>query len=184
MLNIKKRNSSFVLLGAFLTSLLLAACSHQSLKTKTESVTKTEKPNYLFVQSIYAGKFNGKELSLDKISAQTLYFSDRPARKVGHIPTAHFMKLWSEGSDSFKSDPPNATLSITTKDKIANAVIELMNPRLKGTKFVYDVKVIEGVIPKKFESASLFIDAASADIVMTGGGPGQSSTPFDFGLGN
>lgn len=176
MLNIKKRLCSL----AFFSSFLLVACSHQS--PKTETVAKAEKVNYLFVQSVYEGNFNGKELSLDKISAQTLYFSDRPARKVGHIPTTQFIKLWNEGSNSFKADPPNATLTITTKDKIVNAVIELMNPRLKGTKLVYDVKIIEGTIPKKFESASLFIDSSSASIVMTGGGPGPSGTPFGFNL--
>ncbi len=57
-------------------------------------------------------RINQRLLRLKTINPATLLFSDRPDRVTGHEPTKDFVDDWDEGDDSFKSNPPNATLSI------------------------------------------------------------------------
>jgi hypothetical protein len=52
-------------------------------------------------------------ITLVGVSPSTLFFTDRPVRMAGHYHTREeFLKLWSEGPDSFAKNPPNATLSV------------------------------------------------------------------------
>ena len=51
-------------------------------------------------------------LTLKGVSPTTLFFSDRPVRMAGHFNKEDYLKLWTDGKDSFDADPPNATLSV------------------------------------------------------------------------
>jgi hypothetical protein len=132
---------------------------------------------YLFVQTAQTGAYADGVLTLDGVPEQTVFFSDRPARKAGHLSTKKFLEVWKEGSNSFQQDPPNATLSILNGERVTTAVLELRNPLQTGNQLQYTVTVLEGMPPASFGAASLFLD-----IVMTGGGPGPQSSPFEFPL--
>jgi hypothetical protein len=100
-------------------------------------------------------------LTLVGVSPSTLFFTDRPVRMAGHYHTREeFLKLWSEGPDSFAKSPPNATLSVVEPGQadLQNAVVNIRNPRMKGNDLTYDYKLIEGTLPKKANAAVLFID--------------------------
>ncbi len=75
------------------------------------------------------------------------------------IWVSEFVELWDKGVDSFKADPPNATLSVLTKDGDINAVVELKSVEQKSGSVVFKVAVLEGTIPGHFKAASIFIDA-------------------------
>ena len=64
-------------------------------------------------------------LSLEGSLGDTVYFSDRPARRVGLIPTAVLL----EQLGFTPADPPNAALVAQTADGEDILVVELMNPR-------------------------------------------------------
>jgi hypothetical protein len=117
--------------------------------------------DFLFVQnakSMAYDKATGK-LTLKGISPVTVFFTDRPERIAGNMPTRVFVPFWSEGKDSFAKDNPNANLSILEKDKaVADIVVTLRNPVLKGEDLSYDVKILEGNMPPKGGPVSLFID--------------------------
>ncbi len=75
------------------------------------------------------------------------------------MPTRIFVPFWSEGKDSFSKDNPNANLSILEKDTaVADIVVTLGKPVLKGEDLTYDVKILEGNMPAKGGPVSLFID--------------------------
>ena len=113
----------------------------------------------LFVQSASDASVADGKLTLKGISPTTLFFSDRPERIAGHLATDEMIPLWSEGTDSFTKDPPNATLSSFTGDgKVVNVVLELKNPKLVGDTMTYDVRVLQGKAPQTAEASSLFID--------------------------
>ncbi|WP_255142013.1 hypothetical protein [Synechococcus sp. EJ6-Ellesmere] len=86
----------------------------------------------------------------------------RPSRQDGgHCHTKEeFLKLWFEGPESFSRNPPNATLSILEPGKpdLLNVVVQLRNPRLNGNNLLYDIKLVEGVLPASGDAAVLFID--------------------------
>jgi hypothetical protein len=122
-----------------------------------------QKVELLFVQNstgIQYDKARGT-LRLKNIARSTLFFTDRPVRMAGHYHTRdEFLKLWSEGPDSFAKNPPNATLSMLEVGQadLQNAVINLKNPRLQGKDLIYDITIIEGTVPQAAGDAVLFID--------------------------
>ena len=132
---------------------------------KTASAQATKEPakeaDFLFVQnanSMTFDKANGK-LTLKGISPVTIFFTDRPERIAGNMPTRMFVPFWSDGKDSFLKDAPNANLSILEKDRtVADIVVTLRNPVLIGEDLAYDVKILEGDMPAKGGPVSLFID--------------------------
>ena len=79
-------------------------------------------------------------------------------RALSDRPTSKFVPLWSQGTDSFLKDNPNATLSVFHGDKVSNLVVELSNPRLSGNDLSYDIKVLEGTLLARGGACALFID--------------------------
>jgi hypothetical protein len=103
-----------------------------------------------------------KTLRLVRVSQQTLYFSDRPARIAGHFKMADYLKEWTAkaGQDNFGANPPNATLSVYEPGQRDNtlAVVEITQPRIEGADLVYNYKLIDGKLPAGGGPTSLFID--------------------------
>ena len=81
------------------------------------AINDSKNPAYLLVISGTSGSLVGNTLTLNGVS-NVIYFSDRPNRVAGHMSIAKFTEAWSQGADSFKKDPPNATLSVLTKTGI------------------------------------------------------------------
>jgi hypothetical protein len=75
---------------------------------------------------------------------------------VDHVRNDLFLKKWTEGSNSFKSDPPNAVLSIfNDHSPPMSAVVVLHNARLEGNNLAYDVQRLKGDLPAKGIEATL-----------------------------
>ena len=112
----------------------------------------------LYAQTAGGMAYEDGRLTLDGIGATTLYFSDRPQRITGHIPTEEFFDTWGEGDDSFADDPPNAVLSTFTEDEINDVVVVLSEPALDGDQMSYSVDILDGEMPVSGGASSLFID--------------------------
>ncbi len=157
-------NRREVLLGLGASALLAP-----SLRAGQEPDTDEKIVEYLFVQSAPTVTLKNGVLTLRGVNGSTLYFSDRPDRIVGHVPTTEFVAHWGEGADSFKADPPNAALSIVGGKEPKQFVVELKAPRLKGGNLIYDVKVLDGDKTATGGECSLFIDVI-----------GRPLTPLSF----
>lgn len=115
----------------------------------------------LFVQT--AGGLTsqgGQTITLHDLSPSTIYFADRPQREVGHMSSQRFVDLWSEGENSFETDPPNAVLSFAepgdrTPEEI---VVTIRNPNIDGDSLTYEVTVLDGTLPASTGPCALFID--------------------------
>lgn len=114
----------------------------------------------LFVQTAERVSLKRGRLILEGVGPVTLFFSDRPQRMVGHVPTEAFIAKWGAGGDdSFAADPPNATLSVLEADEPKEIVVVLKNPRLGDGELVYDVDVLgDGPDFAEGGASSLFID--------------------------
>ncbi len=119
-------------------------------------------PQFLFVQTAQNVAFKDGTLTLENAAPTTVFFSDRPERVTGHLRNDLFMKLWTEGKNSFKSDPPNASLSVFDAKGAQTAVVELRNPRVEGKNIVYKARALRGTIPEKGAASALFIDGDGA----------------------
>ncbi len=124
-------------------------------------IDDSKNTSYLFVLSATSGSLKGDTLTLNGVP-NVIYFSDRPARKAGHLSLEKFVESWDKGSDSFKADPPNASLSVLNKEGANNVVVELLSVEQKSGSVVFNVAVLEGITPDSFKTSSLFIDDENA----------------------
>lgn len=118
------------------------------------------KADFLFVQTSTGAAWDPDQnrLTLTGVSPVTLFFTDRPERIAGDMNTDRFVPFWSEGKDSFLSDPPNADLSVIEDGVLKQTVVELRDPVLEGGDLHYTVRIIDGELPEIGGPASLFID--------------------------
>ncbi len=121
--------------------------------------TAPKKVNLLFVQTAQSVELKDNQMILKGVGPNTIFFSDRPERIVGHILTAHAIPKWSQGEDSFAADPPNAVLSVFSQNKTHDMVVELRNPVLKDDVLTYDIKVLHGKMIASGGPCTLFIDS-------------------------
>src|SRR4051812_6055446 len=115
----------------------------------------------LIVMNASGASLVGGNLTLTGVAPNAIVFADRPVRSAGHALTAHLIEEWNRGSDSFAKDPPNATVSVFTRDgaRIRDAVVVLKNPVLQGDRLAFDVEVLAGNLAGADGPASVFIDA-------------------------
>jgi hypothetical protein len=114
----------------------------------------------LAVLNAKGASLQGNKLTLTGVSPNSIVFADRPVRAAGHVLTAHFIKEWDVGVDSFAKDPPNATISVLSGDgaTVKDAVVVLKAPKLEGDSLSFEVSVLEGDLTDATGAAALFID--------------------------
>ncbi len=114
----------------------------------------------LFVQDAKAMVFDGSRLTLKEANPNIIFFCDRPVRTAGHMTRDAFMKLVTEGENSFADNPPNAAVSIVgAKDEVTEVVVTLSKrPLVSGNDMVFPIKVIDGELPNAGETVIMFID--------------------------
>jgi hypothetical protein len=151
-MTMERRN---VLVGLGLAALVTPVAVRSAKAAKDEAKDEVE---YLFVQSAQGASLADGVLKLSGINLSTLYFSDRPERIVGHVTTEDFVAHWADGNDSFKSNPPNATLSVLNEKQAQLVVVVLEKPRLEAGSLLYDVDVLDGDETVEGGACSLFID--------------------------
>jgi len=122
-------------------------------------INEVDAPKFLYALSAKSGTFENSRLTLKDVPL-VVYFSDRPARLSGMLSIEVFAQGWDKGSDNFRNDSPNATLSILGKDGANNIVVELSNPdvKVKEGSISFKVRVLQGEMPKSFGNSTLFID--------------------------
>lgn len=112
---------------------------------------------FLFVQSAMQGSYDGTQLTL-KQTPDTFYFSERPSRIYGHLTNQKFVEQFNANQpNSFRNDPPNAILSFSGTEAIAEVVLEEV-ASFTDSEIVYKVSVVTGTVPKTFTKSTLFID--------------------------
>ncbi len=149
---------------AHLLVILAAAVVLSVAALATTSALAAEAPQLMFVQSADDLKVDPAKSTfrLVKVNQQTMYFSDRPQRIVGHIKMADYLQEWTTkaGKDNFGADSPNATLSVFEPGKPENTivVVTLTHPVVDGADLVYSYKVLNGTMPANGGPTALFID--------------------------
>ena len=115
----------------------------------------------LFIQTGSAFSAKDGEITLHGLAVATVYFTDRPRREAGHMPSERFLELWDGPSASFTVEPPHAVLSFLDEpaEALTDVVVVLHEPRLSDGDLTYRVDVLNGTLPATGGPCSLFIDA-------------------------
>ena len=100
-----------------------------------QSAQESGRIDALFVQNSSAFSSHDDEITLHGVADATVYFSDRPRREAGHMPSARFLELWDDDTTSFAVEPPHAVLSFLDEpaEALADVVVVLHEPRLDDT---------------------------------------------------
>src|SRR3954447_24591961 len=124
----------------------------------------------LFVLNSRGATLQGDTLTLTGVVPHSIIFADRPVRSAGHQLTSDIIADWGAGDDSFTKNPPNATISVFSKDgSVKDAVVVMKSPKLEGDKLTFNVQLLEGDLAGGDGGAALFIDII-----------GRPMTPMSF----
>jgi hypothetical protein len=159
------------------TIALASRAAEANAQTPVATPSTENEISLLFVQSFESGTFTPAagqtgqyRLAIQHTIGHTVFFSDRPERVAGMMPTADFLQ-----SMSFDT-PPNAAfvVQLSSGDE-AIAVLELSSPNFDPTErtLTYLARLLPGsesidldqrpltaeTLPDTFASASMFIDA-------------------------
>ena len=93
-------------------AVVLLSYAPPSATAQSSSTTQSKAPQVQFVQVAKNVAFKDGVLTLGDVSPMTTFFSDRPERLTGQVRNDLFAKLWNEGKNGFKNDPPNAALTV------------------------------------------------------------------------
>jgi hypothetical protein len=144
------------------------APASQAVKTiGATSAPKSEVFPSLIVLNSRGATLQGDVLILTGVAPNSIVFADRPVRAAAHAITADIIAEWGMATPgaqtadnaSFAKDPPNATVSVFSKDgSVKDAVVVLKSPKLEAEKLTFNVQVLEGDLNGGDGAASIFID--------------------------
>lgn len=144
--------------GMVLAQTAPAPSSMKSIGTPS-AAAKPEIVPSLFVLNSRGATLQGETLTMTGVMPHSIIFADRPVRSAGHQLTADIIAEWGSGDDSFAKNPPNATISVFSKDgSVKDAVVVLKSPKLEGDKLTFNVQTLEGDLAGGDGGAALFID--------------------------
>ena len=163
---------------SFIAATPIATFSFVSIRSALAQPTPQApgEADFLFIQSSKGLSFDKStnKLTLIGVSPVRVFFTDRPERIAGNMKTTAFIPFWGEGKDSFKSNPPNADISLLEGKDLKQIVVELQDPTLSSETFsndnlTYTVKLLQGEMPAQANDVSVFIDII-----------GRPRTPLSF----
>jgi len=128
-----------------------------SFTDSAKAADETGDEEYFFVMNAASGSYDADRLSLDKIPT-VVFFSNRPARKAGHLSLDDFYSVWNGDLEENRDNPPNSGLSVSGKDGKDHAVVILTDPEINASGITFTAELLDGKIPAAFERATLFID--------------------------
>jgi hypothetical protein len=104
-----------------------------------KSSVKVDMVPSLFVMNARGGSLQGQTLTLAGVSPSSIVFADRPVRAAGHLPTEALLEEWTTGD--FAKDPPNATVSVLSKDGAsAHDVVTLQHAHIEGQPVAFEMR--------------------------------------------
>ena len=173
--------------------LMIASGAASATTASAPSVIASVKPEMvLYALTAASGSLKaipGNEgsfvMSLQRPSSQVTWFTDRPMRDSGFIPTVEFTKGWK--STNFVTDPPNVALVMRSPSGRTDTLVAVMSrpavsasgaftahlrllsaqeaQALKGSLARHAARSL-ATVPARFTAAALFIDDMKGHMVI------------------
>lgn len=153
---------NFIIAATLALSIGVAHANPSSSSAPAATSKSKHMQSFLFVVNADSAKITksqngGYILELDRADINhAIMFSDRPNRIVKIIKGQDLAKIWSKGSDSFATDPPNGVL---TANDLKPVVVQLNSHAMNGDKVTFKMTGNLSNIPSALHNPSLIIDA-------------------------
>jgi hypothetical protein len=114
---------------------------------------------WLFVHTAEEAQVTNNTTIVMPVTSDIFAFTDRPYRKHAYMTGEQFASLWADsGSDSFKTDPPNAVLTWVEGEDVKEAEVVITGASFDGNSITYTRKYSATIPNGKLKSVSLFVD--------------------------
>ena len=151
--------------------------------------TLTFAEEWLFVHTAEEAQVTNNTTIVMPVTRDIFAFTDRPYRKHAYMTGQQFASLWADsGSNSFKTDPPNAVLTWVEGEDVKEAEVVVTGASLDGKSMTYTVMGIniqqEGMAYREHKgytinNVSVFFDG-SAIVVYDACQCGIGGTPAEI----
>ncbi len=116
---------------------------------------------WLFVHTGEEAQVTNNTTIVMPVTRDIFAFTDRPYRKHAYMTGEQFASLWADsGSDSFKTDPPNAVLTWVEAEDVKEAEVVITGASFDGNSITYNRKYSAIVPVGTLNSVSLFVDSS------------------------
>jgi hypothetical protein len=96
---------------------------------------------WLFVHTADEAQVTNNTTIVMPVTRDIFAFTDRPYRKHAYITGQEFASMWAKaGSNSFKTDPPNAVLTWVDGEDVKEAELVITGARFDGNSIIYTCK--------------------------------------------
>jgi hypothetical protein len=126
--------------------------------TFTFAEDKPAQEEWLFVHTADEAQVINNTTIVMPVTRDVFAFTDRPYRKHAYMTGEQFASLWSKaGSNSFKTDPPNAVLTWVDGEDVKEAELVITGASFDGNSITYTTNSHRNTVGT-IKSVSLFVD--------------------------
>jgi hypothetical protein len=127
--------------------------------TFTFAEDKPAQEEWLFVHTAEEAQVTNNTTIVMPVTRDVFAFTDRPYRKHAYITGEQFVSAWAKaGSNSFKTDPPNAVLTWVEGEDVKEAEVVITGASFDGDSITYTRKHPATVPDGTLKAVSLFVD--------------------------
>jgi hypothetical protein len=145
--------------------LLLAALS----SSVAFAEDKPAQEEWLFVHTAEEAQVINNTTIVMPVTRDVFAFTDRPYRKHAYMTGEQFASMWAKaGSNSFKTDPPNAVLTWVDGEDVKEAEVVITGASIDGNSITYTRKYSATIPDGTLKSVSLFVDQDVQGCQLTG----------------
>jgi hypothetical protein len=126
--------------------------------TFTFAEDKPAQEEWLFVHTAEEAQVTNNTTIVMPVTRDVFAFTDRPYRKHAYMTGEQFASMWAKaGSDSFKTDPPNAVLTWVEGEDVKEAEVVITGASIDGNSITYTTNSHPNTVGT-IKSVSLFVD--------------------------
>jgi hypothetical protein len=117
---------------------------------------------WLFVHTADEAQVTNNTTIVMPVTRDVFAFTDRPYRKHAYMTGEQFASMWADsGSDSFKTDPPNAVLTWVDGEDVKEAEVVITGASIDGNSITYTRKYSATIPDGTLKEVSLFVDGGT-----------------------
>jgi hypothetical protein len=119
---------------------------------------------WLFVHTAQEAQVINTTTIVIPVTRDVFAFTDRPYRKHAYMTGEQFVSLWADsGSNSFKTDPPNAVLTWVDGEDVKEAELVITGASIDGNSITYTHKYSATIPSGVLKAVSLFVDNGNGE---------------------